>query len=494
MKKIYLIIIITLLLLVPLSINASFLAGDVDNNGVVNSLDYVLVRKYILGTRILSDSEQKRADTNYDNIIDSQDYILIRQAIISGKSIASPKPVKVTEVMLDKNNITLINGSKETLKAIINPSDADNKNVTWSSSNTNIVIVNSNGEIVAKNTGIAIVTVTSIDGNKTAKCSVTVIEPVVFDQRNAAVIDYLSNPTAKKVQSVYNSYGCGSKLSCDKPNEYISSITGDVNIYRYVDNTKTFIVKTDSTNINYYMIPNNTYIIESVNDTSKIEVVKLTGNVRMINADLLNLRDLGGWQADNGTIKYGILFRSANTNALNSLTKFNYLGISRVVDLRQDNEINSSSAVESIRRRISINYYSNGKPVRQAIEMIMKAVVEENKGVLFNCNFGRDRTGTIAYILEGILGVNLEDRKTDFELTYLFSPRRNRNDSSLASLTNSFKKYSMTSYEQERFINWFLSFSTNKENDLKLINNFREKLIDGNPHIYKLVNGKITIS
>ena len=51
----------------------------------------------------------------------------------------------------------------------------------------------------------------------------------------------------------------------------------------------------------------------------------------------------------------------------------------------------------------------------------------------------------------------------------------------------------MTNYEQERFINWFLSFSTNKEQDLNLINIFRKVMIDGNPHIYKIENDTLVL-
>ena len=40
-------------------------------------------------------------------------------------------------------------------------------------------------------------------------------------------------------------------------------------------------------------------------------------------------------------------------------------------------------------------------------------------------------------------------------------------------------------------INWFLSESTNKESDLKLINSFRKKMNDGNPTVYKLSNGNL---
>ena len=220
-------------------------------------------------------------------------------------------------------------------------------------------------------------------------------------------------------------------------------------------------------------------------------MVKVSGNLRLLNG-LGNFRDLGGWYADGGIIKHGILFRSANTNSLKSMEVLNKLGINRVVDLRPNSEINSSSAVEGIRLRSPLENYSSNKDSHDAVEKIMKEVVN-NKKVLFNCNFGRDRTGTIAYLIEGILGVSIENRKTDFELTYFFSAVRTRNDGSLGSLIKRIDKFEKTKYEQEKFINWYLSFSSDKNKDLELINNFRNKVINGNPQQYGLSEGKLII-
>jgi protein tyrosine/serine phosphatase len=179
---------------------------------------------------------------------------------------------------------------------------------------------------------------------------------------------------------------------------------------------------------------------------------------------------------------------------MTSLTEFNYLGIGKVVDLRGNSEIKKTSPVEKIRKAISITYYTNDKNVRKAVEQIIKGVVEQKTNVLFNCNIGRDRTGTIAYIIEGILGVSSTDRGTDYELTYFYSAERTRSYGSFKTLISKFNYYSKDKYEQERFINWYLSTSSNKEKDLKLINDFRKIMIDGNPHIYKLVSGKLTLA
>jgi len=82
--------------------------------------------------------------------------------------------VPVTGVTLNKTSTNITVGGTETLIATIAPSNATNKDVTWSSSNPNIAIV-TNGLVTAKTTGTADITVTTRDGNKKATCAVAVL-------------------------------------------------------------------------------------------------------------------------------------------------------------------------------------------------------------------------------------------------------------------------------------------------------------------------------
>ena len=84
--------------------------------------------------------------------------------------------VHVISVSLNKTEDTIIVGGTDTLIATINPADASNKNVTWSSSNASVASVDSTGKVTAISVGTAVITVTTVDGNKTASCSVTVIK------------------------------------------------------------------------------------------------------------------------------------------------------------------------------------------------------------------------------------------------------------------------------------------------------------------------------
>jgi len=86
----------------------------------------------------------------------------------------SSSVISVASISLNKNSTTLSVSASEQLTATISPSNATNKTVTWSSSNSGIVSVNSNGLITAQSAGTATITVTTQDGNRTAQCVVTV--------------------------------------------------------------------------------------------------------------------------------------------------------------------------------------------------------------------------------------------------------------------------------------------------------------------------------
>ncbi|MFA6309023.1 MAG: Ig domain-containing protein [Clostridia bacterium] len=82
------------------------------------------------------------------------------------------QPVK--SVKLSKTILTLKKAKTYTLKATISPTNASNKKVTWKTSNKKIAIVSTTGKITAKGKGTVYITVTTVDGKKTARCKVIV--------------------------------------------------------------------------------------------------------------------------------------------------------------------------------------------------------------------------------------------------------------------------------------------------------------------------------
>lgn len=79
-------------------------------------------------------------------------------------------------IALDNTNTVLVAGKTVDIKATIAPNNATNKTVTWSSSNTSVATVDSNGKVTAKSAGTATITAKTANG-KTATCTVTVKPP-----------------------------------------------------------------------------------------------------------------------------------------------------------------------------------------------------------------------------------------------------------------------------------------------------------------------------
>lgn len=91
----------------------------------------------------------------------------------------SDKPYyPVTGVTLNKTTLSLNVGDTQTLTATISPSNATNKSVSWSTTNSSIATVSSSGVVTAKAAGTATITVKTSDGEKTANCTVSVTSQI----------------------------------------------------------------------------------------------------------------------------------------------------------------------------------------------------------------------------------------------------------------------------------------------------------------------------
>ena len=100
--------------------------------------------------------------------------------------------IHVTSISLNKSSLRLQAGANAILAASISPVNADNKQVTWSSSDTGIATVE-NGVVTGVKPGVVKITAQSVDGGYTAVCEVTVTEtvtPEIDFEGTGAVISF----------------------------------------------------------------------------------------------------------------------------------------------------------------------------------------------------------------------------------------------------------------------------------------------------------------
>jgi len=110
--------------------------------------------------------------------------------------------VKVTSIVLDKTQATLVSGERLQLGATVVPTNATQTKLTWKSSNTAVATVDPNGLVVALSTGTAKITATATDGSgKQATCNITVttntsgLAQLMVTELQAANLDQWVDPS-----------------------------------------------------------------------------------------------------------------------------------------------------------------------------------------------------------------------------------------------------------------------------------------------------------
>ncbi len=201
-----------------------------------------------------------------------------------------------------------------------------------------------------------------------------------------------------------------------------------------------------------FFMPGKTYYwkVEGDSGFSEADIfLTLDMPIRIIEAEgVNNVRDIGGWKTRDGrTVKYGMLYRGGQLNgyagmdAMTDKGKYVFdkiLNIKSELDLRRPGKDDGWQSecwwnAEDNYLKVSLPQYScilpefegsesggsKFKPESlEAINNIFKFLSDENNyPIYFHCNAGADRTGTLAFLINGLLGVSYEDLTRDFETT-----------------------------------------------------------------------------
>ena len=280
-------------------------------------------------------------------------------------------------------------------------------------------------------------------------------------------------------------WGGGRTVNCSKPDVYDTGMGEALNVYLY--NTSSHSL--ESTALAYTqssdgkirnMIPGKTYYWEVASDSNKYGVVAATSvnNRRWLDVGTIwNVRDLGGLPVDtngdgtiDGSVKYEKLVRGGRLNsAANNITLLTDLGIDKEYDLAGSGELSppdvqfsSSGYVNDTAIHYNFDYGTSGyTSTRKALTDIMDDVINGNN-VYFHCRVGADRTGTIAYLLEALLGVPNEYRYEDYEMTSIAGLNDRTRYYDQKSDTNYYKFLYMMGYtlDTDDVYTWYLKDTT----------------------------------
>lgn len=221
-----------------------------------------------------------------------------------------------------------------------------------------------------------------------------------------------------------------------------------------------------------------------------------------------NVRDLGGWPCDGGTVKYGLLIRGGKLAAADRAVLVGELGIQHDLDLRgregggSDDEPDMTgsplgSDVWYTRTQQYAWYALTPVATWQAYLRCVIDAVTHREPVYFHCTAGADRTGTLACVLEGLLGMSQSDIDKDYELTTFYSgsgsdaTARRRNESDWKGLINAINAVSGDTF-RDKCVHFAVGTCGMSMAD---INAFRAAMTNGTPetlHWYQTITKNLT--
>lgn len=284
-------------------------------------------------------------------------------------SISTPdEPTRlVTSIKLNRSKVTIDKGRSIRLVATVTPNDADNKALTWKSSNTNIAIVN-NGYVKAIKTGKATIIVSSSDGsNITTKCDITIVQKATkVTVRQYYHINKPSKKLYKLNAKVYPSDTTDKSLIYRSSNNKVATVNrkGQIKAKKYGKATITVINRKSRKSAKCLLIVGQ-YV-------SKIKLSK--NKVTLNNGKATKLKS----KVTNKAIYKAIQWKSTNTNIAkvnsNGVVKALKRGTCYVIAVAKDGSRKSAKCKVTVRQLVTKLSYN---------KKTQKAEVYKNKTIKF---------------------------------------------------------------------------------------------------------------
>ena len=226
--------------------------------------------------------------------------------------------------------------------------------------------------------------------------------------------------------------------------------------FKWQNEADTFFISTskDMSNAVEYEVEGNEFFLRGLktettyywqvakdNEKSKVYHFNTEKGVRTLYiGGVTNARDMGGWTVyddegkEKGFLRQGLLIRTASLDGISPNgvdCLINELNVKTELDLRAESETERRPIIDGINYiNISCPQYaysgmgifefdggenSNANAVKKIISVFAN---EQNYPINFHCAIGRDRTGTIAFLLGALCGMSEDDLCRDYDISF----------------------------------------------------------------------------
>lgn len=147
----------------------------------------------------------------------------------------------VRGVTLNEKSVSMCIGDEFTLKHTVTPQNADNTAVAYSSNALDVAKVDENGKVTAINTGTAVITVRTVDGDFTASCTVTVTKRATGIVISESEINLYTGFTRSLTATVLPLQATNRNVMWASSNEKVATVDSEGNV-RAVGTGKAMVI------------------------------------------------------------------------------------------------------------------------------------------------------------------------------------------------------------------------------------------------------------
>ena len=318
-------------------------------------------------------------------------------------TVKIPTVVKVSRVSLNKNDLALTSkGQSYQLSASVAPSNASNKSVKWTSSNTKVATVSSSGKVTAIANGNTTITATAADGSgKKDICAVTVnipkpADPTPTPTPSVVKVNSISlNPsslsltkkgqTARLSATVSPSNATNKSVTWSSSNNNVATVSNGV--VTAVGNGSATITATAadgsgkrascSVTVNIPTAPDTQTITLAGGNTdacaigwwdeiaNQIDLTKITWEVSG-NTDCIEISGMGYW---NGMQQSQLSFRALKQGSVKAIAKYNG-NVLRVWNINVTSNWSTYMGYESWKKSVEAQIWKNGMSIKDKLDAL----------------------------------------------------------------------------------------------------------------------------